>query len=181
MWPLVLVLLAEKGGHNAAFVSSSPDGVHVACGKVTFKLQGLKSGRKELHKRSASGMGLGPLQGTSIYCLIDGPGQLGILPAALEGAWLCQRVDMPGEAWPAASSAIHGLFPLAPSASRGTQVRGAPGLAHLQPRRLLPAEEHLPVLASENRVALQVARLLLGMAGVGQGEAAAEHNVGADF
>lgn len=109
-------------------------------------------------------MGLGPLQGTSIYCLIDGPGQLGILPAALEGAWLCQRVDMPGEAWPAASSAIHGLFPLAPSASRGTQVRGAPGLAHLQARRLLPTEEHLPVLASEGRVAPQVTRLLLGMA-----------------
>lgn len=109
-------------------------------------------------------MGLGPLQGTSIYCLIDGPGQLGILPAALEGAWLCQRVDVPGEAWPAASSAIQGLFPLAPSASRGTQVRGAPGLAHLQPQRLLPAEEHLPVLASEGRVALQVAGLMLGMA-----------------
>lgn len=109
-------------------------------------------------------MGLGPLQGTSIYCLINGSGQLGILPAALEGAWLCQRVDMPGEAWPAASSTIHGLFPLAPSASRGTQVREAPGLTHLQLRRLLPAEEHLLVLASEGRVALQVVRLMLGMA-----------------
>lgn len=161
-----------------------PDGVHVAYGQLHFNFESLSRGGRSCTKGQGTpslgdGVG-GPLQGESIYCLIDGPGQPGILPAALEGAWLCQRVDMPGEAWLAASSAIHGLFPLAPSASRGTKVRGAPGPTHLQPQRLLPAEEHLPALASEGRVALQVAEPRLGMAEWARAEAAAEHNAVAE-
>lgn len=118
--------------------------------------------------------GLGPLQGASINCLIDGPGQPGFLPAALAGAWLCQTADMPGEAWPAASSAAPSLFPLAPTPRRGAKVHGTPGLTHRQPLCLLPAEAHLLALASKGRVAPQVARPALRMAEWAREEAAAE-------
>lgn len=66
------------------------------------------------------------------------------------------------------------FFPLAPSACRGAKVHGTPGLSHLQPQRLLPAEEYLLALASKDKVAPQVARPTLRMAEWAREEAAAE-------
>ena len=90
---LSLLLLAENRGQESPFISHSQmvSTLLVEGHILTSRNYTIGEGTPRLKD-----WGLGPLQGASINCLIDGPGQLGFLPAVLAGAWLCQAAYMPG-------------------------------------------------------------------------------------